>query len=144
MIAFFRPKALFAGTTTFKETTNRNFLSVKHCVSCNYTYAVVVFSHHRDVKVAVDELNCAGFSNDCLTLVARHAQKRLGDLELASNSYFDAQKFNFNQIAQEFFSRLFKKGKYLVLIKGSNKDVRIASKIISRRRDHAEAWLFEE
>ena len=143
MIAFFRPRALFAGTTTFKETTNRNFLSVKSCANCNYTYAVVVFSHHRDVKVALDELDCAGFSHDCLTLVARHAQRRLGDLKLASNSFFDAQKFDFNQVAQEFFFRLFQKGKYLVLIQGSNKDVRSASKIVARRRDHAEVWLFE-
>ena len=142
MIAFFRPRALFTGMATFKQTANQSFLSGKNRASDNRSHAVVAFSHHRDVKVALEELNCAGFSTDCLTIIARHA-KRLDDSELVIKSCFDARQFDFSQIAQEFFSRLFKRGKYLVLIDGRKYDVCAASKIISRRQSHVEVWHFE-
>jgi len=143
MIAFFKPRALFTGTTILKETTNKNLLLTRHCAASNQAHAVVVFSHHRDVKVALDELSCAGFSSDYLTLIARQAKKRLGSLDFATYNCFQPGKFDFNQVAREFFSRLFHKGKYLILIEGSSKDVRTASKIASRRRDRSEVWLFE-
>ena len=140
MIAFFRP-TLFAATEIL-QTTNTNLLSNRNRASDHHSYAVVVFSHHRDVKVALEELSCAGFSSDCLTLIARHA-KRLNYSGLVTKSCFDPKQFDFNQIAQDFFSRLFKRGKYLVLINGGEYDVNAASKIVSRRQNHAKVWHFE-
>ena len=141
MIAFFRPRALIAATEILRRT-NTNLLSCRNRASDNHSHAVVVFSHYRDVKVALDELNCAGFSGDCLTLIARHA-KRLDYSGLVTKSCFEPKRFDFNQIAQEFFARLFKRGKYLMLINGGKYDVDAASKIASRRRNHAKVWHFE-
>jgi len=142
MLSFFQPEALFTGKAQFKKISHKNLLSAKH--KSNKNRAVVVFAHHRDVKVALDELNYAGFSYDSLTLIARQAQRCLDDSGLITNSYFDPQKFDFNQVSQKFFLRLFKRGKYLVLVKASEHDVNAASKIMSCRRDRAEVWRFEQ
>ena len=147
MIAFFKPRALFSGTAKFRDnnislSTVQNNSQHSNYIT-NNTNAVVVFSHHRDVKVALDELSDAGLSNDYMTLITRHAQRCLWNSELAIDSCFNTQRFAFNQVAQEFFRRLFQRGKYLVLITGSKQDVNVASKIMSRRRDHAEVWFFE-
>lgn len=143
MIAFFRPRALFTSTVKFRENKNKSLLSVQNNSKYQATNAVVLFSHHRDVKVALGELSDAGFSSDNLTLIARHARRYSWNPELIVNSYFDVAKFGFNQVALEFFRQLFQKGKYLVLITGSKQDVSVASKIMSRRQDHSEAWYFD-
>ena len=142
MIAFFRPQALFTDLAILKETKHKTLLPNNNKANDSHSHAVVVFSHHRDVKVALEELSYAGFSSDCLTLIARHAQ-RLDCSGLVIKSCFDPKQFDFNQIAQDFFSRLFKRGKYLVLIDGGKYDVNAASKIASRRQNHAKVWHFE-
>ena len=142
MIAFFRPQVLFTDLAIPKETKAKTLLPNGNRANDYHSHAVVVFSHHRDVKVALDELSCAGFSSDCLTLIARHA-KRLDCSELVAKSCFDPQKFDFSQIAQDFFSKLFRKGKYLILINGGKHDVSAASKIMSRRSNRAKVWHFE-
>ena len=145
MIAFFRPTPLFGATEKLHTTNtnaNTNVLSRRNRACDHHSHAVVVFSHHRDVKVALDDLDYAGFSGDCLTVIARHAQ-RLDYSGLVTKSCFDAKRFDFNQIAQEFFAKLFKRGKYLMLINGGKYDVDAASKIASRRQNHAKVWHFE-
>ncbi|MGL5832607.1 MAG: hypothetical protein ACRC1Z_05150 [Waterburya sp.] len=104
--------------------------------------AVVVFSHHRDLKVALDELRDAGFSDDWMTVMARDVQRCSWCSELITKNYFDAEKFDFSQMAQDFFLKLFRRGKYLVLISGNEQDVDAASKIMSRRQNHAQVWQF--
>ena len=61
MIAFFRPTPLF-GATERLQTTNTNILSRRNRANDHHSHAVVVFSHYRDVKVALDDLDGAGFS----------------------------------------------------------------------------------
>lgn len=139
-IAFFPPKTIFTVKTQLRTS------SVVPIVQCeNHRHrAVAVFSHHRDVKVALEELDDSGFSRDSLTLVARQAKRCIGCSELITNSNFDDCRFSLNLEVQKFFSRLFKKGKYLLLVNGSEHDVDAACKIISRRRNHAEVWHFEQ
>lgn len=141
MLTLFKPRALFYAPAKLPETTNQNCTLVQNN-SCNQTRAVVVFSHHRDLKVALDELYHAGFSNDWITLITRNTKHCSWCSELIANNYFEA-KFNCGQVAQKFFWRLFQRGKYLVLLSGSDLDVNAASKIMSRRQNHAKVWRFE-
>lgn len=104
------------------------------------TKAVVVFHHHRDVKVALDELSLAGFSQDCLTLMSRRTQKYRGHSYLTADGNFDMEKLNFEGVEREFLRRLFQRGKHLVIITGSHSDIKAASKIVSRRRNRTQIW----
>lgn len=130
---FFRPKTLLGKTYKLPANPLNNHL----------TYAVVVFSHHRDVQVALDDLDNFGLSYDSFVLIAQNAQRYTWSPQLQIDNYFAPEKFDFNQIAQEFFLRLFKRKKYLVLITGNSKQVNAISKIMARRHGHAEAWHFE-
>jgi hypothetical protein len=141
MIALFRPRALVTELVKLTKPINQNLAVVQNNL-CNETRAVVVFSHHRDLKVALDELRDAGFSDDWLTLMTRDVQRCSWCAELMTKNYFDAEKFDFNQVAQDFFFKLFRRGKYLVLISGNERDVDAASKIMSRRQNHAQVWQF--
>lgn len=140
MLTLFKPQTLFAAPAKPEESTNKNCNLVQN--SCNETRAVVVFSHHRDLKVALDELHHAGFSDDWITLMTRNTKHCLWCSQLIANNYFEA-KFNFSQAAHEFFWQLFQRGKYLVLISGDDPDVDAASKIMSRRQNRAKVWRFE-
>jgi hypothetical protein len=140
MLVPFRRMALFTDTAELEETTNKNCTLIQK--SCDKIRAVVVFSHHRDLKVALDELHHAGFSDDWITLVTRNTKHCSWCSQLIANNYFET-KFNFSQAAHKFFWQLFQRGKYLVLISGNESNVNAASKIMSRRQDHAQVWRFE-
>ncbi len=145
MKVFFNPKALLPIKSKLPKTLpcNSLLLHKKHGHDLDLTYAVVVYSHHRDVKVALDDLKNAGCTTDDMILIAHNAKRYSWNHQLMINDYFDLKKFAFNHIAQEFFLRLFQKGKYLVLITGEKADVNAISKIMARRNGHAEAWNFE-
>jgi hypothetical protein len=142
MIALFKLMAVFTNKPKPAGTTNNNFTSGQNNHSYYPTRAIVVFSHHRDLKVALDELHYAGFSNDWITLITRNTKHCSWCSEFITKNYFDAEKFNFSQVTQDFFFKLFRRGKYLVLISGNEQDVDAASKIMSRRQNHAKVWQF--
>lgn len=143
MRVFFNPKALLPITRKLPQIPTDHNLLIQNKQGHNLTYAVVVYSHHRDVKVALDDLKNAGFATDDMILIAHNARRYSWNHQLMFNDYFDLKKFDFNHIAQEFFLRLFQKGKYLVLVTGEKADVKAISKIMARRDGHAEAWNFE-
>jgi len=142
MKTFFKPEVLFQHNTKLPAIFHNHRLLIQNENDSNTTYAVVVFSHHRDAKVAFDDLDNAGLSYNSLVLIARNAERYTWRHELRINDYFEPQKFDFNQIAQEFFSRLFQKGKYLVLISGEKSEVNTVAKIMSHRHGHSEVWHF--
>ena len=110
----------------------------------NLANAVIIFSHHRDVRVALDDFKNAGFSCDRLILMARNAERYSWHRELTAYNYFDVEEFDCSQADRDFFWQLFQKGKYLLLISATEYDVNSATKIVARRRGHAEVWHFEE
>lgn len=132
-------KEFFRSDTLLRNT--QKSLAISH--HRNLTYAVVVFSHHRDVQVALDDLDNVGLSYESIVLIAQNAKRYLWSPELKVNNHFAPEKFDFNHIAQEFFLRLFQRRKYLVLITGNPENVNLISKIMARRYGHSEAWLFE-
>jgi hypothetical protein len=110
----------------------------------NLTNAVIVFSHYRDVRVALDDFRDAGMICDRLILMARNAGRYSWHRQLTIYNYFDVEEFNRSQADRDFFWQLFQKGKYLLLISGTEYDVDSATRIVARRRGHAEVWHFEE
>ena len=109
----------------------------------NLANAVIVFSHHRDVRVALDDFRDVGFESDRLILMARNAGRYSWHRELTIYDYFDVEEFDCSQADRDFFWRLFQR-KYLLLISGNKYDVDSATRIVARRRGHAEVWHFEE
>ena len=138
-----KPKALLNDTTKLKAISHHSCQLIREKRNSSSIYAVVVFSHHRDVKVALDDLRNTGFSSDYIVLVARNVQRHLWCSRLITNNYFDAEKFDFGKVAQKFFAQLFNRGKYLILISGKQHDVNYAAKVMGRRKDHVEVWCFE-
>lgn len=117
---------------------SRKIISNTSNTSCDRI--VGVFSHHRDVKVALEELLEAGFPTSTIELTARNCQRHSWLLEVATNNYFDEETFSCDRAARKFFQRLFQRGKYLMLVTGNERDVTHASSIIGRRRGHSEVW----
>jgi len=138
--AFFSPKTFFTSEARL-SVSNTIAKSVKQ-EGVGYS-AVAVFSHHRDVKVALDELNCAGFSHDDLALVARQAQRCQGYSGLICRSSFDDCQLGLESAARQFCVKLLSEGKYLLLVNGSKYDLDAVSKIVSRRHHRVEVWRFK-
>ena len=139
--------------TFFKPLSSKNkFEAVSHNVRLiqnkhdgDVNSAVVVFSHHRDVKVALDDLKDAGFGySDRLLLMARNAERYSWHRQLTIYNYFDVEEFDCSHADKDFFWRLFQRGKYLLLISGTRYDINSVTKTVARRRGHAEVWHFEE
>ena len=143
MKTFFRPQTLLSENRFKAVFSNTGLIQNKH--DGNVNSAVIVFSHHRDVKVALDDLRDAGFDySDRFILMARNAKRYSWHCELTAYNYFDVEEFDCSQADRDFFWRLFQKGKYLLLISGTKYDVDSATRIVARRRGHAEVWHFEE
>ena len=132
MTAFFKPKALLSDTVKSKKIEKNG---------SNSTHVVGVFSHHRDAKVALEELKDAGFPSNWITLFARDFRRYSWSPGLTIHNCFNEETFNFDRISQHFFRRLFQRGKYLVLVTGNGNDVNSAGIIMGRRRNHSKVWL---
>lgn len=115
--------------------------SLKETVSNSELSQIVgVFSHHRDAKVAIEELTEAGYPINLVKLIARNCQQYSWLPEIDTYNSFDDDAFAGNSTAQNFFQKLFKKGKYLLLVAASRQEVGSVSSIIGRRRGHSEIW----
>ena len=143
MKTFFRPQTSLSENTRFSQIANNTPWLFPSKIDSNLARAVVTFSHHRDVKVALDDLANADFASDRMVLMARNAERYSWQSELTTCNYFDVEKFGLNQSDREFFWRQFQKGKYLLLISGSKYDIDSASKIMAYRRSHAEVWYLQ-
>lgn len=102
-------------------------------------HLIGVFSHHRDVKVALEELEDAGFPSSLITLIARNCQRYSWLPNIKLDNSFDEIKLGCDRATQNFFQRLFRRGKYLLLVSGNSTDLSSAGSIIGRRR-HSQVW----
>ena len=140
MEVFFKPRVSLQNTTECQTILNSDRWSTQNEINSDLSRIVGVFSHHRDVKVALEELTEAGFSTNLITLIARNCQRHSWLPKLNTKNCFNDETFSFNRPAREFFQRLFQRGKYLLLITGDEQDLSYASSIIGRRRGHSEVW----
>lgn len=103
-------------------------------------HVIGVFSHHRDVKVVLEELREAGFPNSLITLVTSNHQYNSWFSELNIAKDLNWQFFDSNRGIRNFFQRLFQQGKYFLLVQGNEVDLNSASSIMGRRHGHGEVW----
>ena len=137
MKVFFKPDILL-NTAEYQTLTSDRWLT-RNKTDSDLSRIVGVFSHHRDVKVALEELTEAGFSTNLVTLIARNCQRHSWLSKVNTRDYFN-DDFSFNRATNDFFQRLFQRGKYLLLIAGDEPDLSYASSIIGRRRGHSKVW----
>ena len=104
---------------------------------------VGVFASHRDVRVAIEELLEAGFNRDRITIVANHVEHHNWLDGLTTYDSFPEEFFGANDIDWHFFQRLFKQGKYILLVAGEDNDLQLAGTIMGRRRGHGEVWYMQ-
>ncbi|MDJ0568955.1 MAG: hypothetical protein QNJ53_07890 [Pleurocapsa sp. MO_192.B19] len=138
MKTFLNTQALLSRTVSSEEIAKKIAKN-----SNELSHIVGVFSHHRDAKVALDDLQDAGFPSNWITLIARNCRRYSWSSNLNIYNCFEQETFGLNQITQGFFQRLFQRGKYLVLVTGNKNDVNSAASIIGRRRSHSEVWRYE-
>ena len=99
-----------------------------------------VFSHHRDVKVALEDLIEAGFPSSLITLVTSNHLYNTWFSELKTGSDLDWRFFDPDHSILSFFLRLFKKSRYFLLVQGDEVDLNSAGSIMGRRRGHGNVW----
>lgn len=121
----------------------KNRQSIKKKNNGKSTHAVGVFSHHRDVKVALDDLRDAGFPKDLVTVIARNPKNYSWSSNSDSHNHLNKKNLSWNQIAQHFYQRLFQREQYLILVVGNEKDLNFASLIMGRRKRHARVFLMD-
>jgi len=108
--------------------------------SATSAQVIGMFSHHRDVKVALEELHEAGFPDSLITLVTSNRRYKAWFSELNIKNHSDWQLFESNHGVQNFFQRLFNRGKYLLLVKGDEVELNSVGSIMFRRHGHGEIW----
>ncbi len=95
--------------------------------------AVGVFPHRRDADEALAELRDAGFPMSQVSLVARDYDRhpRITDLDVRDR--FDNTIFGLPEDRVRFYNDRFSRGEYLVIVHGSEDEIRRAQAILTGR-----------
>jgi len=112
-------------------------LSPKRVRQKTHPLAIAVFCHHRDAKVALEELKRAGIPLAWVTLIAHNCQRHQWLPGITICDRFE------ETLCRQFFFKYFQKGNYLVTVEGTDDAIRYAAQILSRRRKHSEVWFLQ-
>lgn len=115
--------------------TENNSVSIDHEIG--------VFGSHRDVMVAIEELLEAGFDLNHITLVASKVKHYSWIDGLTIYDSFPEELFSANDIDWHFFQRLFRRGKYFVIVAAQNDSKKLAGTIMGRRKGHGKVWYVQ-
>jgi hypothetical protein len=107
-----------------------------------YQKAVGVFFHHRDVKVALEDLTEIGFPVNKISLIARDCKRYNWNDNLQICDRFDNNLLKLPEALINLLQSYFNRGKYLTIVSGTKADVEIASAVLNRRPKHAKVWHF--
>jgi hypothetical protein len=112
-------------TTTTSGVPARDFATNK--------YAVGYFPHLRDAELAIDDLRHAGFPVSQVSLVAQNFEHRepFADVELRDR--FDAMRMGLPDERARFYNERVMRGDYLIIVNGTEDEVRLAAAILSAR-----------
>ena len=124
-----------------RSTSSQKSTGIKHPPKHRTTSAVGVFFHHRDVKVALEELAEINFPLNKVSIIARDGkQYNWNDDRLKICSRFNANLLELPESLRYLLHHYFNRRRYLVLVSGVETEIKIASKILSRRPKHCEVW----
>jgi hypothetical protein len=94
---------------------------------------VGIFPHRREAEAALDELRDAGFPMNQVSLIARDLDRYDRIPHLTVRDRFDNRFFGFPEDRHRFFHDRFDRGEYLVVVDGTEAEIRRAEPILSRR-----------
>jgi hypothetical protein len=117
---------------------NPNIENNKNC----YQKAIGVFFHHRDVKVALEDLTEIGFPANKISLIARDCKQYNWNIPLQICDRLDNNLLKLPESLIRLLQSYFNRGKYLTIVSGTQADIEIASAILNRRPKHARVWHF--
>jgi hypothetical protein len=126
--------------TTFNNKQVKTTITSEDSHDNYYQKAVGIFFHHRDVKVVLEELKEIGFPLSKISLIARHSKKHNWSSGLQICDRFNAKILELPEALRYLLHHYFNRGKYLVLVSGTNADIQVARNILSRRPKHSEVW----
>lgn len=95
--------------------------------------AVGVFPHRRDAETAIKDLRDAGFPMSQVSLVVSDRDRDYGIADIDVRDRFDNGLFGFPQDRARFYNDRFDRGEYLVIVDGTEDEVRRAEAIMRRR-----------
>ena len=103
MKTLMKPKVSLSDTVGLKELKSGNCLFPTEKLDSDLARVVGVFSHHRDVQVALEELKDAGYPFNWITLIARNCQQYNWLPNLIIDECFNEKAFDLNRISQDFW-----------------------------------------
>lgn len=112
-------------TTTTSGATGIDFVRNK--------YAVGFFPHLRDAELAIDDLRDAGFPLSGISVVAQNFERREPFAGIDLRDRFDAMRMGLPDERARFYNEKVVQGDYLVIVNGTEDEVRLAAAILSGR-----------
>lgn len=100
--------------------------------------AVGIFSNRQDAERAIDELRSAGFPLDRISLVAQRFDRREPFSGVALHDRFDHTRYGLPEDRARFFRDRVDRGDYVVIVHGTDDEIRQATPILSRY--HVQEW----
>ncbi|HEY9632180.1 MAG TPA: general stress protein [Coleofasciculaceae cyanobacterium] len=100
--------------------------------------AIGIFPHRRDAEGALDGLRDAGFPMSQVSLIARDYDRRDRYPGLTLRDRFDNAFYKLPEQRGRLFNERFDRGEYLIVVDGTEDEVRRAEPIL--RRHHIQDW----
>lgn len=138
IIPTFTPSGL---DSKLKSQLTKDYSNIDNNQNC-YQKVVGVFFHHRDVKVALEDLTEIGFPVNKISLIARDCKRYDWNDNLQICDRFDTNLLKLPEALIHLLQKYFNRGKYLTIVSGTKADVERASAILNRRPKHAKVWHF--
>lgn len=104
---------------------------------------VGVFVHPRDAKVALSQLREAGLPLSWMALMARDSFRHQWMPGLTVGDRFDSQWLGPSEGWHRVFSKYYRRGHYLLVVRGTRDAIRYAETLLSCRRGPSQIWRLQ-
>ena len=95
--------------------------------------AVGIFRNRQEAESAIADLRHAGFPLNQITLVSRHFDRREPFAGVDLHDRFDAASYHLPTERERYYHDQFNQGSYLVIVRGSEDEIRRAQAALSTR-----------
>ncbi len=98
----------------------------------HHSRAIGVFPHYHHTEAAIRELNQAGFPLSQISIISRDQDRHNWIPGLKVRDRFDKTSLGFLNDRHHFFHDQFKQGEFLIILEGTNTQIRGAEAILNR------------
>lgn len=95
--------------------------------------AVGIFRNRQEAEYAITDLRHAGFPLNQITLASRHSDRRESFAGVDLHDRFDAASYHLPTERERYYHDQFNQGSYLVIVRGSDDEIRRAQTPLSAR-----------